>query len=235
MDVDGTLYDQTPVRIGVAWRLLKAYGTRPVEAVATLRALRAYRRAQDILRTHQAGPSSDLATAQVLLAAEISGESPAFVGACVARWMHQDPLDLVARARRDALVEFLHGAKRRGFRLGVFSDYPAAAKLEALGVAAFFDVVVTAQDPDVQAFKPSPRGLEVTLCRLGAKPDEALHVGDRLDVDAPAARRASMACAIIGRRQAVPPGASWVAVPGYRELADLLACSAQDPCHRGKS
>src|SRR6058998_1694512 len=127
MDVDGTLYAQTPVRVGIVWRLLKAHITRPIEGAATLRVLRAYRRAQEMLRfSHECG-RSDLATAQVLLAAQLTSVSSAFVAMCVARWMDQEPLDLIARARRPGLLSVLHGLKGRHIRVAALSDYPAVA------------------------------------------------------------------------------------------------------------
>ena len=100
----------------------------------------------------------------------------------------------------------------RGLRLGALSDYPATRKLEALGVADRFDVVLSAQDPRVHAFKPSPKGLLVALEELGAAPGDALYVGDREDVDGAAARAAGMRYVIIGatstkRRPATGPRA----------------------------
>ncbi len=223
VDVDGTLYMQRPVRTAVAWRLLKAYATRPREGTSTLRALRAYRRAQEALREPRSPISGDLAAAQVRLASQMTGEDGAFVGACLARWMHQEPLDLVARARREALCEFLQAVKHHQLSLGVFSDYPAMSKLEALGVARCFDVVVTAQDPELQKFKPSPRGLEVTLQRLGVTPAQALYVGDRPDTDGLAAKWAGVSCVIIGRRHRTPTaGDAWLALSGYKALSNAF-------------
>ena len=45
----------------------------------------------------------------------------------------------MARAIQPGLTEFLRACKVRGLRLGVLSDYPAEAKLRALGVAELFD------------------------------------------------------------------------------------------------
>jgi phosphoglycolate phosphatase-like HAD superfamily hydrolase len=58
---------------------------------------------------------------------------------------------------------------------------------------------VTAQDPEVQRFKPHPRGLEVTLGRLGVSKREAIYIGDRADVDGEAAGRAGVRCVIVRR------------------------------------
>jgi phosphoglycolate phosphatase/putative hydrolase of the HAD superfamily len=190
-DVDGTLYEQGPVRRTMLYRLLRAHITSPMRGVFTLQILRAYRNAQDTLRTTPSD-SGDIATEQLLLASRVAGASTESVTACVARWMEQEPLPLLASSIRKEMVELLREAKRLGLRLAVCSDYPADRKLAAMGIAEFFDVVVTAQDPEVQRFKPDPAGLELILRRLDVCKDEAVYVGDRADVDAVAASRAGI-------------------------------------------
>jgi len=138
--------------------------------------------------------------------------------------MEQEPLELLPRSAHRGLFEFLQAAKSRELRLGVFSDYPATAKLEAMGIAHFFDVVVSAQDSEIQRFKPAPRGLEVTLRRLGVKKHQALYVGDRPDIDAAAASRAGIACVIIGQRRSVAGEFGWIGISSYRELYDAICC-----------
>jgi len=81
----------------------------------------------------------------------------------------------------------------------VLSDYPTESKLRALGLAGRFSPVVCATDPDVDAFKPSPRGF-LRACELwGLPPRDVLMIGDRTDVDAAGAIAAGMPCVIIGR------------------------------------
>lgn len=112
--------------------------------------------------------------------------------------METAPLDLMAGARTPGLMEFLATAKNRGQRIGAVSDYPAQAKLTALGVRDFFDVVVCAQDGGVQALKPEPAGILLALKQLGVTPDAAVYIGDRPEVDGEAARRAGVRFVWIG-------------------------------------
>jgi putative hydrolase of the HAD superfamily len=198
-DVDGTLYDQSAVRRAMVERLLWLCVTTPGEAAPTLRVLRAYRRAQEVLRR---GPQKfeDIADAQLRAAAAGARIGADRVRLYVARWMEREPLSVVSRARREGLLDLLAAGRRRGLRMGVVSDYPADTKLEALQIGTFFDAVVCAQQPDVQRFKPDPRGLLVALERLQVTADEALYIGDRPDVDAVAAERAGMRCVIVGGR-----------------------------------
>lgn len=106
--------------------------------------------------------------------------------------METAPLDLLADARTPGLIEFLTAARNSGQRIGAVSDYPAQAKLTALGVRDLFDVVVCAQDAGVQALKPEPAGILLALQQLGVTPDAAVYIGDRPEVDGEAARRAGV-------------------------------------------
>jgi putative hydrolase of the HAD superfamily len=220
-DVDGTLYKQTPVRCKVLWRLLRAHLDRPKDAVLTLRSLKAYRRAQESLRT--APPESmDIGSAQLSLASHSTGIETGTVLSNVARWMESEPLELLAGSLREGLLDFLQTAKDRGILLAVFSDYSPDAKLEAMHLKKYFDVVVSAQDPEVQRFKPDSRGLEITLRRLGVASDKAVYIGDRADIDIPTATKAGMACVLIGRRRKTSNQHTCIAVSNYHELKHLI-------------
>src|SRR5438105_8377740 len=90
-DLDGTLYEQAPLRRAMALRLVRSHAAHPVHAGRTVRILRAYRRAQEQLRGNVAG--IDLAAAQIAIAAERTGVSRDEVARCVERWMDVGPLD----------------------------------------------------------------------------------------------------------------------------------------------
>jgi putative hydrolase of the HAD superfamily len=197
-DVDGTLYDQTIVRLGMFARLMAFTARYPTHGWQAIQILRMFRRAQETLRHRE--DVGDVGLAQAREVAQRLGVSVDDVRRCVSRWMEHEPLDLLSRARRDGLTETFAAARARGIRLGVCSDYPADAKLAALHLHGVFDVVVCAQDADVQRFKPDPRGLLVATERLGVTAGEALFVGDRPEVDGVAADRAGMASVMVVRR-----------------------------------
>lgn len=227
-DVDGTLYRQGLVRRWMVSRLVRAHFKRPAAALRVFRILRAYRHTQEHLREAvRAGPAGDVAELQLRLASQQTGYDLASVRACVERWMEIEPLDLLARAAYPDLLEFLDFVHRRGVLLGAFSDYPAARKLEAMGIRNRFSAVVSAQDADVQEFKPSPRGLQVALTRMGVEPADAVYIGDRPELDAAAAWRAGVRCVIIGESGSGRQD-EWVGMRTYRDLITHLFPSVSD-------
>ena len=214
-DVDGTLYRQGPLRRAMAFRLLSAYATSPLIGWRTLATLQAYRRAQEYLRVH---PSGDLAAAQIQLACERTTRDPDFVSASVQRWMEQEPLALLHRYVQPGLPGFLDACRERGLRLGVLSDYPVNAKLQALGVARYFEVALCAQAAEIGVFKPDPRGLHLAVERLCSSPRQTLYVGDRADVDVAVADAAGVRCAILTDQRAAAEPGGYLRVTGYSQL-----------------
>lgn len=219
-DVDGTLYKQSGLRRAMLVKLLLHAVHDLGSSFATFRILREYRRAQEVLReTHVDG---DLVAAQLRIACERSGYSDAMVSQTVTRWMEREPAPLLEKFMDPGLRGFLASAQGRGLRMGVLSDYPAADKLAAMKLTDFFEVVVSAQDAEVNRFKPHPSGLLEVLRRLGATPPQALYIGDRHDVDAAVARAAGVHCVILGKRGEAKAAEGFTAVADYAGLGSML-------------
>ena len=220
-DLDGTLYRQNSLRRAMLVRLLRAHASRPLSGLRAFRILGAYRRAQERLR-EELTISMDLAEAQIRLTCEQTKVDAGDIAECVTRWMEQEPLHLLARHLQAGLADFLRACQARGLRLAVLSDYPADAKLAALGLNGYFDVVLAAQSAEVGVFKPHPRGLLLAAERLGVNASQCVYVGDRAEVDGPAAAAAGMACFILAPRHRSRSQRSWMHVDGYRQLHELL-------------
>jgi putative hydrolase of the HAD superfamily len=110
-----------------------------------------------------------------------------------------------------------------GLEVGVLSDYPAATKLAALGVADRFPLVLCSTDPEIRALKPNPRGFLIACKRWGLSPGEVLMVGDRVDVDAAGASAAGMPCVIVGRgTRSRTDSAEVLFVPSLERLRRVL-------------
>ncbi len=105
--------------------------------------------------------------------------------------------------------------RAQGHALAVASNWDVSLHdvLDRTGLAGLFDAVVTSAQAG--ASKPDARLFEAALSALGARPDEALHVGDRVDEDVEGALRAGLDAAWLDRAGAGE------APPGVRRIASL--------------
>ena len=147
-----------------------------------MRVISAYRRAQEELRA--SGFEGDVTEAQVEMAAARTGvDADARRGrSSSSGWRSSRSAPSPPADGRDWST-LLDELGRRGVKLGAALRLPGVAKLEALGIADRFDIVLSAQDPRVHAFKPNPKGLLVALEALAVEPADAVYVGDRAEVD----------------------------------------------------
>jgi HAD superfamily hydrolase (TIGR01549 family) len=198
LDVDGTLYYQQRLRSFMACELcvLPVVQMSCSSACDIWRALRMFRRVREGLR-HVGEADMCLAQWQYSAAAQRIGWQPAVLENLVVEWLYQRPLKYLRFCRRRGLEAFCDFLENRGIQIGVFSDYPVMDKLKSLGVADRMSVALCATDPEINAFKPSPKGF-LHACRLwGLRPEEVLYVGDRPEVDAVGALNAGMPCVIL--------------------------------------
>lgn len=217
-DVDGTLYHAPALRRMMAMRIAREFLRRPVATARVVRVVQAYREAHERLRNRE--ERTDLALHQLQLTAGQCGVNIERAKECVARWMAEEPLQFMARCRREGLEDFLGWLQASGIRMGVLSDYPAREKLKALGVDRFFGSVVSAQDADVQCVKPNTAGLEKVLRELKTEPGSTIYIGDRIDVDVALAKAAGMRCVVLGahtRRHE-----DWMEATSFVELRSVL-------------
>jgi putative hydrolase of the HAD superfamily len=181
-DVDGTLYRQRPLRVRMAVNLL--FDALLKRDMTTIRVLTEFRRIRERLGNEEVPDFARALLAETAAARSLPEDD---VRSIVADWIDRRPLPYLAAYRYPGLVELFGGLRRRGKSIGILSDYAAAAKLEALGLAA--DHVVSAQDEGIGVLKPNPKGLLALIDAAGAEPARTVLVGDRPDRDGLAARR----------------------------------------------
>lgn len=196
-DLDGTLYHQAPLR----WRMLRELALTPLTrgplgARRLARILGRFRKERELMR-EVPGRTTPLAQLQYQVPAQDLGVSAGDVEREVVEWMYERPLRHLRPHRRAGVGRFMEQAQQAGLGLGCFSDYPVDLKLEALGLSGSFDVQMDATQPDIDCFKPEPKGFLVCAERLGVDPQRVLYVGDRPEVDGEGARRAGMPVIIL--------------------------------------
>lgn len=199
IDLDGTLYRAAPVRLAMACELAAGNWR-------ALRVVRAFRQEHELLRRngsteeHAESPyESQLAAAACRLSC-----SHDVVAATISEWMVRRPGKWLRVFRRRELIRSIERFRSAGGKTALVSDYPATAKLAALGADHLFDAVVASgEEQGPKRLKPHPDGYLLAAHRLGMAVNECLVIGDRDDADGEAARRAGMAFHHI-RRSAAP-------------------------------
>jgi HAD superfamily hydrolase (TIGR01509 family) len=101
---------------------------------------------------------------------------------------------------RSGALELLAGLRARGLRLGVISNtlQPAHYMDEALrrrGIAEFFSATIYSSA--VRVAKPHPAIFRAALAALGARPECAVHIGDRPVADVQGAQAAGMKAVLV--------------------------------------
>ncbi|HEY3346886.1 MAG TPA: HAD family hydrolase [Nitrospirota bacterium] len=197
-DLDGTLYFQPRVQAIMLTRILKEVAlTRPwLCQWEVVKVLRAFRKNRENLRAIPAG--SGIRGLQYSVVAEELGIMPGRVKEIVELFMYEKPLSALKSISNARTREAIERLKKRNFKIGVFSDYPAEDKLAALGLEyTLFDVVADSTMPEIDALKPNPRGFIYSADKMGLAPSEVLYVGDRVDVDIAGAAGAGMKGALV--------------------------------------
>lgn len=203
-DVDGTLYDQRALRRRM---LVEMIGhTLAKRSLTTLRVLRIYRALREAMGEEEVEGFGDILLERT---AQRAGVGRAQVEEIVDEWLHQRPLVHLRACRYPGIKELFVALKESGKKVGIFSDYPAIDKLDALGLEA--DFVTCAEDPDIGILKPHPRGLETIIAAAGVARLETLMIGDRVERDGEAARRAGVMVLIRSPR----PISGWSCFAAY--------------------
>jgi len=102
-------------------------------------------------------------------------------------------------------VEPVIKALRECYKIGLITNDRfgvQSRKLEALGIAHLFDVVVYATPPDM---KPSTKPYELAIERLGVEAEQCVYVGDNLEVDFVGANALAIRTVLIERKNRMKP------------------------------
>ncbi len=142
-DVDGTLYNQRSLRMRIARDVIvHAARTRSIKLISVLRT---YRHIREQLADDEA---EDFETALIAQTSSIECCPPQTVRMMADEWIEERPLLYLARCRYPGLQNLFSAFRRKKKIVGIFSDYPADAKLAALGLSA--DLVISARDDRVR-------------------------------------------------------------------------------------
>lgn len=192
-DVDGTLYNQAPLR----WRMVRDMCLQAVASfsLATPTVIRHYRQLREELGDKETrGFEREL----IAVTAAKAHCPETLVRKLVEEWINLRPLPYLAACRYPGVDRLFDALHRSGKTVGVVSDYPAMAKLAAMHLHA--DIVISATDLNIGVLKPNPKGLVELMRQASVAPECTLFIGDRIDRDGFAAQRAGVRCLIRASR-----------------------------------
>jgi len=117
----------------------------------------------------------------------------------------------------------LEELRRRGFKLGVISNFDARlfGLLDGLGVIPFVDPVVISTHAG--AAKPEREIFTQALARVGVAANEALHIGDSYEADIVGAKAVGMTPVFVDRRMQRKEANEYLTVSTLEGLFEILA------------
>ena len=220
-DVDGTMYHQAPLRIIMIFLILLNHLFVPIILIRNLKIIRIFRHAQELLRKEDRYLFRPLIE-QIRLTSNSTGIPENVISEVVQEWFFDKPKLYIPFFKRGGIKKTLKWLNKKGFKLGVFSDYPSSEKLKALDIADFFDVIIDADDQNLRGFKPHTNGYILAAETMGLDPSEILYVGDRPDVDAEGALKNGMHSVIIGSVPQKKNTLSFLKIKSFLQLKELL-------------
>lgn len=171
-DVDGTLYSQPKLRIGMLMHILEYYLLRPLrlDEVFIIYKFRRY-------REKGAYKSATIGELCGILADKIDKDAE-FVKSVIIKWMLEEPLRLIQKYKFNDIKNFIDIQSKRGKKIIIYSDYPAKEKLECMRIS--YNEIFYFGDGQIAELKPSKKSMIKIMNRTVGN---CLYIGDRYTKD----------------------------------------------------
>lgn len=213
-DLDGTLYDQPRLRLGMMMHLAGFYILHPLR-IKELLLLQTFRKVKDNWdesvnsvaeeelaerdeKDNHANNSIDALDKTICrYIADKKNVSVELVTGVVYKWIYKDPLELLHKVRDVQLIERIALLRESGKKVIVWSDYPVDDKLRALECEV--DAVYSSTDERIMELKPSPKALRLIMQEHSVDNKDIIMIGDRYEKDAKAAIAADVDYLILER------------------------------------
>jgi FMN phosphatase YigB (HAD superfamily) len=177
--------------------MIKYLFTNPILGIEAIVSILSYRYALEKLRSMKSIDGL-LMDKQLEIASDICSINKNRIIHHITRWMENEPVNFLYKAKYPFSDLFFSEAKKRGYKLAVLSDYPINNKLVALGWEYLFDMELSSQDIIINKLKPNPDGINHIINMFGLTKEEVIYIGDRYNVDSETAYNAGVDCIIVG-------------------------------------
>lgn len=183
-DLDGTLYEQRPVRRRMFVSLLKYYVLH-IWQWRELYGIFVFRRIREMDEYKYLAFEKQIE--HVSRRVKIN---PRKLHDSIQYWMFQYPLFLIEKFKDEEILHFLHSEQDDGKKVIVYSDYPVEQKLDCLQVEP--DYMFYPGTNGIDSLKPSLKAMQCILSTVRLEPEELLFIGDRMDKDGESAKLVGM-------------------------------------------
>ena len=195
-DLDGTLYFQKEFRIKMALVLMQKLVLTPTHwkdafVILKYRSLREKWDAFDI--------GADLEDRQYMETGKSFRMSGEQVKKIISHWMLEEPLIYLKSYRDETAAKTIKKMQEKGIETIVYSDYPTADKLNALGIKVSDSYAAT--DEVIACMKPNPKGLEYIINKYRTAKEDTIMIGDRMEKDGEAAIAVGIDYLILERKR----------------------------------
>lgn len=183
-DVDGTLYNQKQMRVRMLFTLLGYFLFHPRQ-LKELMAIYHFRKHRE--NEKYRAMSMDGLFQVVADQLRIDKQT---VAAAIQKWMFDVPLEIIQKCAYDEVIAFANRMHHEGKRIIIYSDYPAAEKLQKLNMPG--DEIFVSGDEHLPELKPSLSAMQHILQTAQIPAEELVFIGDRDEKDGASARLAGM-------------------------------------------
>jgi HAD superfamily hydrolase (TIGR01549 family) len=185
-DLDGTLYDQRVLRLRMLWLIIfRLFGFRI--GIKDLKILSNFRKQRE---KHKGYSSRNLEADQFNWSSSELNLPVKRIQITIEEFIYNLPLKFIRSAAYKGAGEFISNLMNNGYKVAIYSDYPADEKLAALGISA--DKTFCSTDKTINCLKPNKKGL-INICQFfDCDITEAIFIGDRVDTDGESAKMAGI-------------------------------------------
>jgi phosphoglycolate phosphatase/putative hydrolase of the HAD superfamily len=185
-DLDGTLYDQKPLRLKITSTLIFRLITFRI-SLTELKIISEFRKQREL---HKGFHSPTLINDQFKWCANNLKVPSERVRKVIEYYMFSFPLKFLKRFMYPGATELLKLLGKGNYKIAVYSDFPVEDKIKAMGITADY-TLYSAHEP-VCCMKPTSAGLLHICSQLSILPQDTIFIGDREDTDGESARMAGI-------------------------------------------
>ncbi len=199
IDMDGTLYYQNQMRTGML-RLMVCELFANRKLLGELYAVYMFRRIREDMAGNgfNDGDIYEKISEKTFVFGWLNAKE---VERIIQKWIYEKPLEILRECRDDKLFNFIKDAVSSGKQVYIYSDYPVESKMKVLGIDKIGIKCIDASKEEINAYKPSPKGIEFILRETGVPAALTVMIGDREDRDGAAARNAGIDAVILNKRE----------------------------------